>query len=233
MLKHWFTSRRRVVWIIPSVLVLAAILAFVVFPHSGGAHQPAAPPSLATTTPTYKAKSTTPTPTERTTKLPGIAPDDSKLVGGMTNHLEFARKVAETLLAYDSGTDFDARNADLLQAAAPTPYGSQSQLAELLSTYTPTGSSLDSIQANNTTVTVTLTAAAVSDWASHKLAARGAARGAYGIDITATQTVYTRTAPRTEVPVRMGVTVACPPAVEFCTLAGVFPQFLQDALGSG
>ena len=55
----------------------------------------------------------------------------------------------------------------------------------------------------------------------------------YGIDITATQTISTHTAPPTEVqvPVRMGLTVACPPAVEFCTLAGVFPQFLEDALG--
>ena len=53
--------------------------------------------------------------------LPGMAPDDSDLVGGMTNHLEFARKVATLLLAYDASTDFAERNADLLKAAAPTP----------------------------------------------------------------------------------------------------------------
>jgi hypothetical protein len=43
--------------------------------------------------------------------------------GGMTNHLDFARRVATLLLTYDAGTDFAARNAELLRAAAPTPYG--------------------------------------------------------------------------------------------------------------
>ena len=233
MLKHLSSTRRRVVWILLPVLVFVAILAIVFLPHGGGPSQPVVSQPLATVTPTFWATSTTPTPTQRTTRLPGVAHDDSKLVGGMTNHLDFARQVAETLLAYDAGTDFDARNADLLSAAAPTPYGSQSQLADLLAAYTPTGASLASIRANNTTVTVTLTAAEVSDWASHKLAARGAATGVYGIDITAAQTISTRSVTGVPVPVRMGVTVACPPAVEFCTLAGVFPQYLADALGAG
>ena len=149
----------------------------------------------------------------------------------MTNHLEFARRVATLLLTYDAGTDFAMRNSDLLRAAAPTPYGNPTGLADTLAAYTPTGAGLNSIRTTNTTVTVSLSEVAVSDWAAPKLAARGASSGVYGIDITATQTISTRNAAPTQVPVRMGLTVACPPAVEFCTLAGVFPQFVEDALG--
>ena len=36
----------------------------------------------------------------------------------------------------------------------------------------------------------------------------------------------------TVVPVALGITVACPPATTFCTLDGVLPAHLQDALGS-
>jgi len=36
----------------------------------------------------------------------------------------------------------------------------------------------------------------------------------------------------TVVPVQLGITVACPPATTFCTLDGVLPAHLQDALGS-
>ena len=129
-----------------------------------------------------------------------MAPDDSTLVGGMTNHLDFARRVATLLLAYDAGTDFAARNADLLRAAAPTPYGNPTGLAETLAAYTPTGASLDSIRATNTTVTVSLSDVSVSDWAARKLAARGASSGVYGIDITATQTISTRNAAPTRGP---------------------------------
>ena len=151
----------------------------------------------------------------------------------MTNHLDFARKVATLLLTYDANTDFAARNTDLLRAAAPSPYGDPTGLAETLAAYTPTGAGLDSIRTTDTTVTVSLSEVSVSDWAARKLAARGASSGVYGIDITATQTISTRNAAPTQVPVRMGLTVACPPAVAFCTLAGVFPQFVEDALGAG
>ena len=100
-----------------------------------------------------------------------------------------------------------------------------------MAAYTPTGAGLDSIRATNTTVIVSLSGVTVSDWAARKLAARGASSGVYGIDITAVQTISTLNAAATQVPGRMGLTVACPPAVEFCTLAGVFPQFVEDALG--
>ena len=234
-------SRKWGWWIAVSVLVVVVVLVITlarrVGAGTGSDQTPApAPAPISTTAATARVlASTTPAPSTAsgTPVLPGVAPDDSALVGGFTNHLEFARKVASVLLAYDAGTDFAARNADLLRAAAPTPYGDPTGLADALAAYTPTGTGLDSIRATGTSVTVAVTGVAVSDWATRRLAARGVGSGVYGIDITATQTMTGRGAPPVRVPVRMGVTVACPPAVAFCTLAGVFPQFVQHALGAG
>src|SRR6478752_2366089 len=61
--------------------------------------------------------------------LPGGRPE-SEIVGGQTDHLQFARLVATALLTYDPSTDFGARNQDLLYAAAPAPYGDEARLAE-------------------------------------------------------------------------------------------------------
>src|SRR4051812_8402253 len=58
--------------------------------------------------------------------LPGGRPD-SMLLGGQTDHLMFARLVAQSLLAYAPSTDFDARNQDLLHASAPAPYGDEAR----------------------------------------------------------------------------------------------------------
>jgi len=173
-------------------------------------------------------------PRARTPRLlPGSSPDDSVLIGGQTNHLTFAGLVAQALFAYDPSTNFQARNADLLSAAAPAPWGDPEALAQDLTRYTPTGASLDSIRTLGTTVTVSLTGVSVSTWASKKLAAIGASTGTYGIDVTGTQTITARSGAPVTVPVQLGVTVACPPATESCTVDRIFPQHLQDALGSG
>jgi len=163
--------------------------------------------------------------------LPGTRPD-SQLVGGQTDHLRFARLVALALLAYDSSTDFDARNQDLLLAPAPAPYGDSARLAEDLAAFTPTGPALDSMRRNRTTVTVDLTEVHVSAWAANRLEAIGTSPGVYGIDVTGVQTITTQGGVSTSVPVQLGVTVACPPATRFCTLDGVLPAHLQDVLGS-
>ena len=235
MLKHTPSAHPRRVWIALSVLAVAALVGtFLMVVRSGGQGVGVGPTApLPTPTARTSATATSPATAASTRPLPGMAPDDSTLIGGMTNHLDFARRVATLLLTYDAGTDFAARNADLLRAAAPSPYGNPTGLADTLAAYTPTGAGLNSIRTANTTVTVSLSDLSVSDWAARKLAARGASSGVYGIDITATQTISTRNAAPTRVPVRMGLTVACPPAVEFCTLAGVFPQFVEDALGPG
>ncbi len=196
---------------------------------------PAASHSL--TTATLGAPTATEGPSSQSTSvsssvlLPGGRPD-STLVGGRTDHLVFARLVAQALLAYDPSTDFDARNQDLLDASAPAPYGDEARLARDLAALTPSGPALDSMQKNRTTVTVDLTDVEVSVWAANRLAGIGASPGVYGIDVTGQQTITTKDGPPTVVPVQLGLTVACPPATTFCTLDGVLPAHLQDALGS-
>jgi hypothetical protein len=177
------------------------------------------------------ALSAAPVSASSSVMLPGGRPD-SELVGGQTDHMEFARLVARALLAYDPSTDFQARNQDLLHAAASAPYGDEARLAEDLAALTPTGRALDSMRRNGTTVTVELTDVRVSSWAANRLAGIGASPGVYGIDVTGRQTITTKDGSSTVVPVQLGITVACPPATRFCTLDGVLPAHLQDALGS-
>ena len=81
-------------------------------------------------------------------------------------------------------------------------------------------------------MTVDLTDVEVSAWAANRLEGIGASPGVYGIDVTGQQTITTKGGPPTVVPVQLGITVACPPATTFCTLDGVLPAHLQDALGS-
>ena len=88
------------------------------------------------------------------------------------------------------------------------------------------------MQRNRTTVTVELAEVRVSSWAANRLAGIGASPGVYGIDVTGRQTITTMDGSSTVVPVQLGITVACPPATTFCTLDGVLPTHLQDALGS-
>jgi len=115
-----------------SVLAVAALVGtFVMLVRSGGQGVGV---GSATPLPTPIARTSasaiSSTTMESTRPLPGIAPDDSALVGGLTNHLDFARKVATLLLTYDANTDFAERNADLLRAAAPSPYGDPTGLAK-------------------------------------------------------------------------------------------------------
>ena len=165
--------------------------------------------------------------------LPGSSPTDSRLVGGHTDHLEFARLVAQAVLAYDPSTDFQARNQDLLRAAAPSPYGDPGRLAQDLAAFTPVGPAFDSLKVDGTTVTVEVTDVAVSAWAANRLEGIGVSPGVYGIDVTGQQTITGSSGNPARVTVRLGITVACPPATSYCTLDRVLPQHLQDALGPG
>ncbi|ACV78340.1 lipase chaperone [Nakamurella multipartita] len=233
---HPAAGRRRILLIGAVVMAVAvvAVVVFTVFLSDDEAGQPtgtAAAPSVSARS-SMTATSATPSSSEGII-LPGSSPTDSELVGGQTDHLEFARLVAQSVLAYDSGTDFQARNQDLLRAAAPSPYGDPSQLARDLTAFTPAGPALDSLQANGTTVTVYLTDVTVSEWAANRLKGIGVSPGVYGIDVTGQQTITTKSGNPARVTVQLGVTVACPPATSYCTLDRVLPQHLQDALGPG
>lgn len=233
---HPAAGRRRIILIGAVVVALAivAVVVFTVFLSDDEAGKPtgtaAAPPVSA------RSSETTASAMPASTAgiiLPGSSPTDSELVGGQTDHLEFARLVAQSVLAYDWGTDFQARNQNLLRAAAPSPYGDPSQLAQDLTAFTPAGPALDSLKANRTTVTVDLTDVTVSEWAANRLKGIGVSPGVYGIDVTGQQAISGKSGNSTKVTVQLGVTVACPPATSYCTLDRVLPQHLQNALGPG
>lgn len=233
---HPAAGRRRSILIAATVVAVAvvAVVVFTVFLSDDDAGTPTgtvAAPSVSARSSTTTA-SATPSSSPRVI-LPGSSPTDSELVGGQTDHLEFARLVAQSVLAYDPGTDFQARNQDLLRAAAPSPYGDPSQLAQDLTAFTPAGHALDSLKTNRTTVTVDLTDVEVSEWAANRLEGIGVSPGVYGIDVTGQQTITTESGSPTRVTVQLGVTVACPPTTAYCTLDRVLPQHLQDALGPG
>jgi len=232
------SGRRRIILIGVTVAAVAvvAVGVFVVFLSGDEPGRPAGTATAATPSSSpgssVLAAVTAPSSSARVI-LPGSSPTDSTLVGGLTDHLEFARRVATALLAYDSTTDFQARNDDLLRAAAPSPYGDPAQLAQDLTAFTPTGPALQELRDHDTIVTVDLTDVAVSEWAASRLEGIGVSPGVYGIDVTGQQAIVTDSGTPTRVTVQLGVTVACPPATSYCTLDRILPQHLQDALGPG
>lgn len=232
------TGRRRII-LIGVTAATVAVIAVGVFTVFLSGDEPGRPAGTATAaTPSVKPGSSvlaagTPPSSSARVILPGSSPTDSTLIGGLADHLEFARRVATAVLAYDSTTDFQTRNDDLLRAAAPSPYGDPAQLAKDLTAFTPTGPSLTSLKDNRTTVTVDLTDVGVSAWAANRLKGIGVSPGVYGIDVTGQQTITTGSGNPTRVTVQLGLTVACPPAATYCTLDRVVPQHLQDALGPG
>ena len=212
---------------VAGLIVVTAVVAL----SGDGSSANRAPSTVARSSAPVSKSSTPSVSASSSVMLPGGRPD-SILVGGQTDHLQFARLVAQALLAYDPSTDFNARNQDLLLASAPPPYGDAARLAQDLAAFTPTGPALDSMRKNRTTVTVELTEVQVSAWAANRLEAIGVSPGVYGIDVTGEQTIATKGGSSTKVPVDLGITVACPPATRFCALDGVLPAHLQDALGS-
>ncbi len=214
-------------------VAVAAVVAFqLVLPDDGSATRGTVAPPSTGVHPSTAASAAAPS-SDALVILPGSSPTDSRLVGGRTDHLEFARLVAQAVLAYDQGTDFQVRNNDLLRAAAPSPYGDPVQLAKDLEAFTPVGPALQTIQDNGTTVTVDVTDVVVSQWAANRLKGIGVSPGIYGIDVTGQQTITGTSGAPTRVSVHLGITIACPPATSFCTIDRVLPQHLQDALGPG
>jgi hypothetical protein len=232
-----FSVGRRRVMVIGAAIAVVALMSVLVF----SLVQPAEEAESASRPADSRSVSTDASRTILSTKarpsaaviLPGSSPTDSRLIGGQTDHLQFGRLVARAVFAYDSNTDFQARNDDLLRAAAPSPYGDPEKLAQDLTAFTPAGPALDLLRKNDTIVTVDLTTVAVSGWAADRLKGIGVSPGVYGIDVTGSQMIITNSGNPTQVTVLLGITVACPPATTYCTLDRVLPQHLQDALGPG
>lgn len=164
--------------------------------------------------------------------LPGSDPTDSTLVGGQTNQLVFAQKVATALFSYRPATDFQVRNADVMEVALPPPLGDSAGLTTDLQRYTPTGAALSQIRTSSTTATFKVQTVSISQWAAQKLQDIGAQSGTYGIDVVGVQTITTKGSAPVSLSVSMGLTVACAPAVSFCGLDRIQATLLgQPAAG--
>lgn len=150
--------------------------------------------------------------------LPGSDPTDSTLVGGQTNQLVFAEKVATALFSYGPATDFQVRNADVMEVALPSPLGDSAGLTTDLQRYTPTGAALSQVRSSGTTATFRMQTVSISQWAAQKLQDIGGQSGTYGIDVVGVQTLKTRGSAPISLSVSMGLTIACAPAVSFCGL---------------
>ena len=235
MLHRSSSPSHRALWITLGALAVAAVVgtAIAVVRHDAHSSRTTDNAVAQSTAASSNQPAVSPVASPVRPMLPGSAPDDSRLVGGMTNHLDFTRAVAGVLLAYDSSTDFPTRNADLLRAAAPPPYGDPTGLTDDLIRFTPSGAALESLHAAGSEVTVELSEVTVSGWAERRLDEIGVSAGVHGVDVTGVQTITTRDTPPVSIPVELGVIVVCPPTVSFCTLERIYPQHLQNALAAG
>lgn len=164
--------------------------------------------------------------------LPGSDPTDSTLVGGQTNQFLFAEKVATAVFSYGSATNFQVRNADVMEVALPSPLGDSAGLTTDLQRYTPTGAALSQIRSSGTTATFKVQTVSISQWAAQKLQDIGAQSGTYGIDVLGVQTITTRGSAPVSLSVSMGLTIACAPAVSYCGLDRIQAALLgQPAAG--
>lgn len=236
-----FWGRNKVLLVVAAALAVVAIVATVAMVVVRPAHVTPPNPSSGSTAASAVPSSTaaagevfvSPGPVAPTsTYVPGSDPTDSTLVGGQTNQLVFAQKVADALFSYGPATDFQARNADVMEVALAAPLGDSPGLTTDLQRYTPTGAALSQIRSSGTTATFKVQTVAISQWAARKLQDMGAQSGTYGIDVVGEQIITARGTTPVSLSVSMGLTVACAPAVDFCGLDRIQAALLgQPAAG--
>lgn len=236
-----FWGRNKVLLVAGAALTVIAVVAtialVVVRPNQAATPTPAsgsaAAPAASTSSTEASQVSVGPSPVVTSPAyLPGSDPTDSTLVGGQTNQLVFAEKVATALFSYGPATDFPARNADVMEVALAAPLGDSAGLTTDLQRYTPTGGALSQIRSSGTSATFKVQTVSISQWAAQKLQDIGAQSGTYGIDVVGVQTITARGSAPVSLSVSMGLTVACAPAVSFCGLDRIQAALLgQPAAG--
>ncbi len=238
-----FWGRNRVLLVagaaLTAIAVVATITLVVLRPHhvaaptrsSGSAAASAVTTSTTDTNQAFIGPGPSPAVTSPA-YLPGSDPTDSTLVGGQTNQLVFAEKVASALFSYTPATDFQVRNSDVMEVALPSPLGDSAGLTTDLQRYTPMGAALRQIRSSGTTATFKVQTVSISQWAAQKLQDIGAQSGTYGIDVIGVQTIRARGSAPASLSVSMGLTVACAPAVSVCGLDRIQAALLgQPAAG--
>jgi len=236
-----FWGRNKVLLVVAAALTVIAVVATIALvvlgPHHAATPTPASESAVApaASTSTTDASQVFVEPSPAVTSpayLPGSDPTDSTLVGGQTNQLVFAEKVAAALFSYGPATDFQVRNADVMEVALPSPLGDSAGLAADLQRYTPTGAGLSQIRSSGATATFKVQTVSISQWAARRLQDIGAQAGTYGIDVVGAQVITARGSAPVSLSVSMGLTVACAPAVSFCGLDRVQAALLgQPAAG--
>jgi len=236
-----FWGRNKVLLVAAAALTVIAVVATIALvvlrPHRVAASTPSsgsvAASAVSTSTTVASQVLVGPGPAVSTPAyLPGSDPTDSILVGGQTNQLVFAEKVSTAMLSYGPATDFQARNADVMEVALPSPLGDSAGLTTDLQRYTPTGTALSQIRSAATTATFRVQTVSISQWAAQKLQDIGAQSGTYGIDVVGVQIITARASAPVSLSVSMGLTVACAPAVSFCGLDRIQATLLgQPAAG--
>jgi hypothetical protein len=149
-------------------------------------------------------------------------------LAGMTDPPAFARAVTDTVLAYPAGQDRTARVDAVMAVAALPPIGSPQELAADLGRLAPA----PALTASGATVSFSPDAVIPSAWAASRIEQLRLPPGSFAIDVTGSQVVTVPGHDPVTVPVTIGITGACPPALVQCEIDRIFPRTVAEELGS-
>ncbi len=110
--------------------------------------------------------------------------------------------------------------------------GDPPALQQDITTHTPTGAALSTVQQPGSAVLFGQVQVQESPWAIQKMAELGGPPGTHGVDVTGIQTFKETGQVPTEVPVTISMVVICPPSTTVCQLDRIFSGTLKDATGN-
>lgn len=149
-------------------------------------------------------------------------------LAGVTDPLAFARAVANAVLSYGPGEKAVSRADAVLAVAALPPIGSPQELAADLDRLAPA----PALASSGATVEFAPDSVAPSAWAASRMDQLRLPLGSFAIDVTGSQRVAVPGHDRVSVPVTIGITGACPPALSQCEIDRIFPRTVAQELGS-
>ncbi len=217
------------------------------FATSMAATAPSAPSGSRLVEPPMTSPSTTPRPATAAASTPvtgsatfagpatpigtaASAAGDSLPAGlaGMTDPLAFARAVADTVLAYPAGHGRTAQTDAVMAVAALPPIGSPQELATDLDRL----AAATALTTSGASVSFSPDAVTPSAWAASRIEQLRLPPGSFAIDVTGSQVVTVPGHDPVAVPVTIGITGACPPALVQCEIDRIFPRTVAQELGS-
>lgn len=149
-------------------------------------------------------------------------------LSGFTDPIAFAGVVAVLVLSYDPATDLTARTDRVMAVAALPPIGSPAELAADLHRLTQD----PVLSYGDATVTFAPDSIQPSQWATARLDELKLPAGSFAIDVTGSQLIALPGQRPVSVSVTVGITGACPPALNQCEIDRIFPRTVAQQLGS-